>query len=56
MDQLGERTVPNQPKTPARVIRIPDDVWVAVGQMADREGTTPSEIVRRAVAAYVAAP
>lgn len=43
---------PNQPRTPARVIRVPDEIWRAIRELADRENTSPSEIVRRALTAY----
>lgn len=44
---------PNQPRTPARVIRVPDEVWRAIRELADRENTSPSDIVRRALTAYI---
>lgn len=40
---------PNQPKTPARTMRIDDALWDAVKEEADRLGVTPSDIVREAL-------
>lgn len=45
--------VPNQPKTPQRSIRIPDDEWAAAREAAEREGTTVSDVVRAALRRYV---
>lgn len=39
--------MPNQPKTPHRAVRIPDELWSAVGQQAEAEGTTRSAIINR---------
>lgn len=43
------RTVPNQPKTPARAVRIDDTLWDAVKQEAVRRGETATDVVRRAL-------
>lgn len=43
---------PNQPGTPARTIRIPDDLWRTVRELAAQQDTTPSEIIRRAITTY----
>ena len=36
---------------PMRAVKIPDDLWEAVGQMADRQGVSRNEIVRRTLRA-----
>jgi len=45
--------MPNQPKTPQRTIRIPDDPWLPAKEKAIREGTTVSEVVREKLVEYV---
>lgn len=45
--------VPNQPATPARSIRIPDEVWEALRRRADERGETIADVVRRALRAYL---
>ena len=47
--------MPNQPKTPARTVRIPDDEWDAVKVEAEREGTTATGVVRKAIRQYLGA-
>lgn len=42
-------TVPNQPKTPARAVRIDDALWRRVKTEAARRGETPADVVRRAL-------
>lgn len=44
--------VPNQPKTPQRSVRVPDEVWQAAKERAEAEGRTLSDVVREALAAY----
>ena len=46
-------TVPNQPKTPARAVRIDDATWDAVKAEAERRGEHASDVVRRALAEYL---
>lgn len=45
--------MPNQPKTPNRVIRISDELWVLVEEHAERDGCTKSDVVRAALERYV---
>ena len=45
--------VPNQPKTPARAIRIDDATWDAVKADAQRREETATDVVRRALAEYL---
>ena len=44
--------VPNQPKTPQRSVRVPDEVWKAAQERADEEGRTLSDVVRVALEKY----
>lgn len=46
-------SVSNQPKTPHRTIRVPDEVWNAAKKKAEREGATLSEKVREWLTYYV---
>lgn len=43
------RVSPNQPKTPARPVRIDDDTWDAVKTEAAARGVTASDVVREAI-------
>lgn len=45
---------PNQPKTPIRGVRVPDELWEAARATAEERGETVSDVVRRALEAYVA--
>lgn len=45
--------VPNQPKTPTRSFRIPDDVYLPAREKAEAEGRTLTEVVREALLDYV---
>lgn len=47
--------VPNQPKTPLRTFRIPDDVYKAAQQKAADKGETVTDVVKRALERYVKA-
>lgn len=44
---------PNQPKTPNRVVRVPDDIWHPAQVKAALEGTTVSAVIRAALQVYV---
>lgn len=44
--------VPNQPKTPMRSFRIPDDVYDAAKAKAAERGETLTEVVRKALERY----
>ncbi len=48
-----DQPVPNQPKTPARAIRIDDATWDAVKADAQRREETATDVVRRALAEYL---
>ena len=45
--------VPNQPKTPQRAIRVPDDLWRAAQAVAKERGETLSDVIREALGEYV---
>lgn len=47
------RSMPNQPRTPIRGIRIPNELWEAAQQVAADRGETVSDEVRRALERYV---
>lgn len=46
--------MPNAPRTPNRVIRIDNELWLAAQAEAGRRGETVSDAVRRALRRYVA--
>lgn len=46
--------VPNQPKTPLRSFRIPDDEYKPAQEKAQREGETVTDVVRAALRDYAA--
>jgi hypothetical protein len=41
--------MPNAPKTPARAVRISDEVWAALRDVATAKELTVSEVVRLAL-------
>lgn len=45
--------VPNQPRTPVRTVRIPDVIWEALRVRADERGETVTDVVLRALRAYL---
>jgi membrane protein implicated in regulation of membrane protease activity len=45
--------MPNQPKTPARAVRIEDSLWRAAQEKAAERGETVSDVIRRALQRYV---
>jgi hypothetical protein len=45
--------VPNQPKTPARSVRVGADLWDAVKVKADERGETVTDVIVRALERYV---
>lgn len=47
--------VPNQPRTPLKSFRIPEDLYRAAMEKADAKGETVSDVVRRALERYVKA-
>lgn len=45
-------TVPNQPKTPMRSVRIPDDIWEAAKAKAAERGDSMTDVIRQALERY----
>lgn len=45
--------VPNQPETPNRTIRVPDELWEAAKRKAADRGETVTDVVLRALRTYV---
>ena len=45
--------MPNQPKTPNRVVRVDDALWRQSQARAGANGETVSEVIRRALRDYV---
>ena len=44
--------VPNQPKTPMKSFRIPEDIYRAAQERAKERGETLTDVVRRALERY----
>lgn len=44
---------PNQPKTPNRTIRVPDEIWEAARRKAADRGETITDVIVRALKQYV---
>ena len=49
----GDGVCPNQPATPNRTVRIPDELWEAARAKAEAEGVTLTEIIRRALERFL---
>jgi predicted HicB family RNase H-like nuclease len=47
------RVVPNQPATPNRTVRIPDEVWESAQRVAADRGETMTAVIIRALVRYV---
>jgi predicted DNA binding CopG/RHH family protein len=45
--------VPNQPATPNRTIRVPDELWEAVKEKAADRGETVTDVILRALKRYL---
>lgn len=45
--------VPNQPATPNRTVRVPDELWEAVQRKAADRGETVTDVVLRAFKRYL---
>lgn len=45
--------MPNQPKTPVRGVRVPDELWNAAKARARENGTTVTAVVVAALRAYI---
>ena len=51
--QRQTEQVPNQPKTPMRAIRVPDELWKAAQEIARERGETLSDVIRDGLTEYV---
>ena len=47
------RDVPNQPKTPTRAVRVPDELWRAAMEVARSRGESLSAVIRDLLVEYV---
>lgn len=45
--------MPNQPATPNRTVRVPDELWQAAMRVAHDRGETVTEVIIRALTRYV---
>jgi len=45
--------VPNQPATPNRTVRVPDELWLPAKAKAADEGVTLTEIIRDALERFL---
>jgi hypothetical protein len=45
--------VPNQPKTPKRSVRVPEELWRAVLEKAHWRGETVTDVIIRALKRYL---
>jgi len=45
--------VPNQPATPTRTVRVPDELWRAAQRAAADQGETVTDVILRALKRYV---
>ena len=45
--------MPNQPKTSARTVRIPADLWAAVIARAEEDGTTATAVMLNALRQFL---
>jgi predicted CopG family antitoxin len=43
----------NQPHTPRRTFRIPDDLYAAAAEKADAEGRSLSDVIRELLTTWV---
>lgn len=57
MDTFAARwdslVMPNAPRTPNRSVRVPEDLWAAARVIAAEHGETVTDVIVRALAAYV---
>lgn len=47
------RRVPNQPATPKRGVRVPDELWEAAKRAAADNDETVTDVILRALTRYV---
>lgn len=48
--------MPNQPKTPLRSVRVPDELWTSAKRQAATDNRTVTDIVIAALETYTQAP
>lgn len=48
--------MPNQPKTPLRSVRIPDEEWDPAKERAQENGETMTDVIRRSLREYITLP
>ena len=48
--------VPDQPKTPHRSVRVPDEIWDEVRRKASDRGETITDVILRALKQYLRDP
>jgi len=46
-------SVPNQPATPNRTVRVSDELWDAVTKKAAEEGVTVTEVILKALERFL---
>ena len=46
-------SMPNQPKTPVRSVRVPEDLWQAAKMRAEERGENVTDVIMRALKRYV---
>jgi predicted DNA-binding protein len=45
--------MPNQPKTPTRAFRIPDEVYSVIVEISQQKGVTVTAVIREALETYI---
>lgn len=45
--------MPNQPATPHRTVRVPDELWEAVQEKAAAEGLTVTDVIIKALERFL---
>ena len=45
--------MPNQPKTPTRAFRIPDEVYSVIIEISRQKGVTVTAVIREALDKYI---
>lgn len=53
MPHKDSSVTPNQPRTPVRTLRVPDELWSNAQKVAKDRGESLSDVMRDALEAYV---
>lgn len=53
MTQVTSRSMPNQPKTPRRTVRIPDDIWQTALEVAEENGINLPQVIREDLVRFI---